>query len=295
MSKTVEMPVLEGAAHCYVQIGENKIHYVEMGAGEPLLLLHGWPQHWYCWRFVIPKLAENYRVIVPDMRGFGWSDAPLDDAYYKEDLAEDVIALIEQLGLSNVKLVGHDWGGYVGFIVATRRPDLIERYLALNICHLWGKADLSALKNAWRFWYMGLVASPVGTKIFERRPDFVERMLKGASEHHRWTKQELKSFSDVLAQPARARASTMLYRTFLMHELHPLASGRYKSERLKVPTLILHGTHDPAIRPEMLEGYEEYADDMSVQLTDTASHFIAEDNPDLVVETARKFFSSDKT
>ena len=85
------------------------------------MLLHGWPQHWYEWRHQIPVLAEHYRVICPDLRGFGWSDAP-PGGYDKETLAADVVNLLDALGLDRVKLIGHDWGGWVGFLLCIDPP-----------------------------------------------------------------------------------------------------------------------------------------------------------------------------
>ena len=88
---------------------------------EPLVLLHGWPQHWYAWRRLIGPLSERYRVICPDLRGFGWTDAPAG-SYEKSELAADVIALLDVLGLERVRLAGHDWGGFVGFLVCIDGP-----------------------------------------------------------------------------------------------------------------------------------------------------------------------------
>ena len=113
------------------------------------MLLHGWPQHWYEWREVIGPLAERYRVICPDLRGFGWSQAP-PGGYEKETLADDVIALLEVLGLERVRLAGHDWGGFVGFLLCLRRPDLVERYLALNIIYPWPRLDPRGMLELWR-------------------------------------------------------------------------------------------------------------------------------------------------
>lgn len=78
--------------------------------GPPLLLVHGWPQHWWEWRHVIPALAERFRVIAPDLRGFGWSEVPAG-GYEKEQLASDMLALLDTLGIERVSWIGHDWGG----------------------------------------------------------------------------------------------------------------------------------------------------------------------------------------
>jgi pimeloyl-ACP methyl ester carboxylesterase len=122
----------------------------EAGHGDPIVLLHGFPQHWWQWRRVIPDLADRYRVICPDLRGFGWSDAPLD-AYDKETLADDVLRLLDALALRRVCLVGHDVGGFVGFLVCLKVPERVERYIALNTGHPFVRPTPSVLAALWRF------------------------------------------------------------------------------------------------------------------------------------------------
>jgi pimeloyl-ACP methyl ester carboxylesterase len=105
-----DLPHVDGVEHRFLELPGLRVHVAEAGEGEPLVMLHGWPQHWYEWRHLIPSLAKRYRVICPDLRGLGWTDAP-PSGYEKEELASDVLALLELLGLDRVKLVGHDWGG----------------------------------------------------------------------------------------------------------------------------------------------------------------------------------------
>ena len=129
-----ELPELDGVRHSYVHVNGFRVHVAEAGDpdGEPLVMLHGWPQHWWCWRKVIPALAERYRVICPDLRGHGWSDAPAD-GYDKPQFAADLVALLDALGLDRVRLVGHDWGAMAGFLACIRHPERFDRYLALGI------------------------------------------------------------------------------------------------------------------------------------------------------------------
>src|SRR5918999_5304513 len=126
------MPQLEGVEHRFIDVDGLRMHVAEAGEGEPVLMLHGWPQHWWEWRAVIPRLADRYRLICPDLRGHGWTDAPRE-GYEKERLATDVLGLLDALELERVRLVGHDWGGWVGFLLCFRAPQRIDRFLALNI------------------------------------------------------------------------------------------------------------------------------------------------------------------
>ncbi len=99
------LPEIPGVRHTYVKINNRQIHIALAGQGKVLLLLHGWPQHWYAWRKIIPLLSKRYQLIMPDMRGFGWSDAPKNESYNKETLASDVLAIVDVLKLNQVGLV----------------------------------------------------------------------------------------------------------------------------------------------------------------------------------------------
>ena len=145
-------------------------HLAEAGEGDDVVLcLHGWPQHWYEWRHLMPALADRHRVLALDLRGFGWSDAPRD-GYEKEELATDVLAVLDALGLERVKLVGHDWGAWIGFLLCLREPRRFERYLALNILPPWTSARAMA-PHLWRFWYQWVILSPgLGYRAAPQRP-----------------------------------------------------------------------------------------------------------------------------
>ena len=106
----------------------------------------------------MPALADRHRVLALDLRGFGWSDAPRD-GYEKENMATDVLAVLDELGLERVKLVGHDWGAWIGFLLCLRAPQRFERFLALNILPPWASARAMA-PHLWRFWYQWLILSP---------------------------------------------------------------------------------------------------------------------------------------
>ena len=117
------MPEVAGVSHRFVSAGGLRMHVAEAGEGPPLVMLHGWPQHWWMWRELIGPLSATHRVICPDLRGFGWSAAPAG-GYDPEVFARDVIGLLDALEIDEpIDLVGHDWGGWTGHILCLRRPE----------------------------------------------------------------------------------------------------------------------------------------------------------------------------
>src|SRR3954469_17140002 len=115
LDSPLPLPRVDGVEHRAVDVDGTRFHVAEAGDGPPLVLLHGWPQHWWMWRHLIGPLAERYRVVAPDMRGHGWSDKP-PSTYRKTELLGDVMALMDRLGIDRARFVGHDWGGYVGML-----------------------------------------------------------------------------------------------------------------------------------------------------------------------------------
>jgi pimeloyl-ACP methyl ester carboxylesterase len=287
-----DLPHVDGVRHRF--IGANGIvhHVAEAGAdnGDPVVLLHGWPQHWYEWRHLIPELAERHRVLAVDLRGFGWSDAP-PFGYEKEELASDILALLDALGIDRVKLVGHDWGGWIGFLLCLRAPERFDRFLALGITHPW-----QSLGGGWRdlprFWYQQVIITPGLGYALHRTGLFVRAALRsGPAGESAFDEVALSSFADNLAEPARARACVRLYRSFNFRELLPVIRGRYMSQRLTVPTRLIIGTEDAVLSTRLVTGWEAHADDMSVEIIPGCGHFIADERPDLVAAEARALFA----
>jgi pimeloyl-ACP methyl ester carboxylesterase len=284
------MPEVEGMRHRAVDAGGVRIHVAEAGSGAPVVLLHGWPQHWYAWRRVAPQLASDRRVICPDLRGFGWSDAP-PGAYDKATLAEDMLALLDALEVDRADLIAHDWGAWIGFMLCLDHPERFAHYLALNIYTPWPEPPSPRLLGVTaRLWYQVALATPVLGYGLIRHTSFVRRLITAGAVHRAWTDEDLEAFTAPLREPQRAEASVRLYRTFLLHELLPFVRGQFSGRRLTVPTLLLFGTRDLAIDHRALGEWRSHADQMEVELREDSGHFIAEELPDLVLDRARALF-----
>jgi pimeloyl-ACP methyl ester carboxylesterase len=272
--------------HRFVDAGGLRVHVAEAGAGDPLILQHGWPQHWLAWRKLIPALAERYRVICPDLRGHGWTDAP-PNGYEKEQLASDLLALLDGLGLERVRLAGHDWGGFAGFLAALRAPERFERFCCLSITTPWLRVSRSPASFA-RTAYQPLIASPgLGRRIVPRLVPLV--LKRGSGANSPWTESERASFVDQFREPERAWASVQVYRSFLRRELRPILRGRYAGRRLTVPTLLLYGAGDPVVTAARIGPWQDHADDMRAEAIPGAAHFIPEEAPEAVLAHLQPF------
>ena len=286
-----ELPVVAGVTHREVDVGAVRLHVAEAGDGPPLVLLHGWPQHWWEWRSLIPQLARSYRVLAPDLRGWGWSEAPPGD-YAKRTLAADVLALLDVEGLDRVRLMGHDWGGYLGFLLALEHPERIERLVALDIAPPWPRPTLPRPRHlALPVFgsYQALVATPVlGPRAMTRGPGLVRTLIRaGSGPDARWQDDELDVYADVLRDPARARASSACYRTFLTRELPASLRRGDRSEELEVPSLLVLGDASPLRR--LLD--PPPGRNLEVTTIPRAGHFLPEEAPDDVLRLAAPFLA----
>jgi len=287
-----EPPHVDGVSHRTVRARGLDFHVAEAGSGNDVVLcLHGWPQHWYLWRSLMPALAAaGHRVLALDLRGFGWSDAPRD-GYEKENLATDVLAVLDELGLERVKLVGHDWGGWIGFLLCLRAPQRFERFFVLNVLPPWTSGRAMA-PHLWRLWYQLAVLSPGFGYRLHHSGKFVPKVLVGGSTvREAWDRQTLAAFTDKFTEPARARAAVQMYRVFNLREAPAILRGRYAHQRLTVPTRMLFGKDDRALSYEILAGYERHAEDMRLELVPGCGHFIVDERPHLVAERAREFLA----
>jgi pimeloyl-ACP methyl ester carboxylesterase len=278
-----------GVTHKEVQVNGVRLHVAEAGEGPPLVLLHGWPQHWWCWRRVIPGLAERHRVIAPDLRGFGWSDAPTGN-YAKSTFAADVLALLDADGLDRVRLIGHDWGGFAAFLLALEHPERVGALVALDIAPPWIQPSSPRPRHlALPLFasYQVLLAAPVvGTRTLTSGTRFIRTLIRtGSGPRARWTHTELDAYARPLCEPARARASSACYRTFLTRELPEIALGGDRSGELQVPTLLVMGEASPLHRVLL----PRPGPNLRVETVHGAGHFLPEEAPDDVLQLAESW------
>lgn len=276
---THEPPALPGVRHDYVDAGGLRTHVALAGPEDapPILLVHGWPQSWWAWRHVIPALAERFRVIAPDLRGHGWSEVP-SGGYEKEQLASDMLAVLDALAIERATWIGHDWGGWTGFLAALRAPERIERMLSLCITHPWmklGPRGLAVLLS-----YQGPISLPLAGPLVAR--PMVRAILQVGRGPDRLAAEDAAIFAERIP-PA---VTVAMYRTFLTREIVPLARGRYAGAVLQVPTTLILGKAD-AITRGTPAGPVPGQPQLRVEVLNRMAHWVPEQRPQAILDWAR--------
>jgi pimeloyl-ACP methyl ester carboxylesterase len=283
------MPELPGVEHRFLDLATGVRAHVALAGPEgapPVLAVHGWPQHWWCWRRVIAELGGDVRMACVDLRGLGWSGWPRDGDFAKQRMANDAIATLDALGLERALLVGHDWGGMAGYLAALDAPARLTGLLVLSTAHPWQPPAVMA-RNAWRFAYQLPLASPGLGRRVTRDGRFTEYILrKAGASRDALSAEEIRVYVDALRAPEPARATERIYRSFILHDaprLGAIAGGR----RLEMPTRLLVGRREP-LGTGMAQGLERHGDDARVELLDGAGHWVPEERPDAVARAIRE-------
>ena len=207
-----------------------------------MILLHGFPEFWWGWRYQIAALAAaGFRVVVPDQRGYNTSDRPAGlDAYRAARLAGDVVGLADALGLARFGLVGHDWGGVVAFATAALHPTRVERLAVLNAPHpdTWGGFALRHPSQALKSLYVAVFQVPRLAEALLGADDFriLRRGLTRSSPPGTFTDADLRRYVEAWAQPGALTAMLGWYRA--------LRLGGAPLPRIEAETLVIWGVHD---------------------------------------------------
>jgi pimeloyl-ACP methyl ester carboxylesterase len=273
---TAEPPPIPGVRRSFVDARGVRFHVTEAGPpdGRPVLALHGWPQHHWEYRDLLADPPPGLRIIAPDLPGYGWS-GPAPHKWVKDDVATDVLALMDAMSLGRVVLAAHDWGGFAGWRMVLREPERFDGYLAMNINHPW-QSPRTVLPHLGRFLYQVPLAT-FGITV-QRRTNYVERVIFGIGS--RMDRESAHVFAERFRHPVCARAGRDTYRSFLLRDL-PRGARQPETQRVSVPIRVLFGTADKAVDVSMVSPDTANADDYQLETVD-ASHFVVDERPDLV-------------
>lgn len=274
-------PIEERVKHGFVRNGDVKIHYVKLGQGPLVVMLHGFPDFWYGWRAQMDALAEDYKVVALDMRGYNLSDKPLGASNYTlEALAGDVEAVIRREsppseGPPQAVVVGHDWGGSVAWYFAETRPEMTERLIVLNAPHP-RAIDRELVNNPEQ----------------RRRVRYAQNFRQPRS-HAGVTSEQLANW--VIDPEARLRYIVAFDRSDVQAMMHyfranfppePYRLDPAPAVKLRMPVLIIHGLEDRVLVPQTLDNSWEWMErDLTVVTIPGARHFVHQDAAETVTRT----------
>jgi pimeloyl-ACP methyl ester carboxylesterase len=281
-----KLPAGTPVSHGRVEVDGLELHYVEAGAGEALVLLHGWPQHWWSWREVIGPLASRYRVICPDIRGLGWSEGAASD-YSLARLAADLIGLLDTLGIERTRLVGHDWGAAIGYEACIAWPDRFEAYIPIGGLTPWS-SEGAPLRLWMRPWHIPVLAALGSQRGLIRR--IAANSLRVWRHAGEFSQAESAVYLERVCSRDSADATRRYYRQVALREI-PRFVRHHSEMHLAVPTLHLNGEHDP-LTIGVPDSYRRYAPQMSLELLPDCGHFIAEEAPEQLLARIESFFGA---
>lgn len=293
--------------HEYADINGIKMHYVTAGEGEPVLLLHGFPEYWGVWRRIIADLSRDYRVIAPDQRGYNLTSRPEQvEAYRIEHLVADVKALLDHLGHSKIRLVAQDWGAIIAWCFLLAHPSYVEHFAAINITHphLFNEALRHDPDQQQASQYMLQFRTP-GAEAMMEQDDYAwprEAVFGDARRHGADIPDDMADeWLAAWKQPGALEAGLNYYRAAEIgppdgkgspggsNVLERLGVGpdRYQVE---VPALLLWGEADPFLLQSGLDRLHRHVRDLHVRKIPGATHWVTLEHPELVARSLRAHF-----
>ena len=227
--------------HRTATVNGINIHYVVQGEGAPVILLHGWPEFWYGWREQIPVLSQRFQVIVPDMRGFGYSDKPAR-GYDTRTAASDIYELARLLGHEQVSIVAHDIGVRVAFRLTLDHPEAVQRLVFLDSTPPFEQLGPQAPAVVRERWH----------SYFHQQFDLPEKLIEGREEIYLrhifrdWTinkyppsPEEVQEYVRAYSQPGALRGGFSYYRAAAYED--PPDWRADVDRQLPMPLLFLYG------------------------------------------------------
>jgi pimeloyl-ACP methyl ester carboxylesterase len=271
-----------------------RLYCVEAGTGPLVLLLHGFPEFWYSWRYQLAALSSaGFRAVAPDLRGYNRSTRPRRVRDYRMSLlVGDAAALLEQAGGAVAGVVGHDWGGVIAWRLAMARPDLVPRLAILNAPH--PVAFLRELRRPeqWlRSAYVLFFQLPLLPECVIRAGNFalVERALRREPVRPgAFSDADIRRYKEALSRPGALTAGLNYYRALLQ------APGELRRDlrRIELPTLLLWGERDPYLSIRLTEGLDAWVPQVQVRRLPDASHWVQIDAAERVNEMLSAFLQS---
>ncbi|WP_442576531.1 alpha/beta fold hydrolase [Microbacterium sp. F51-2R] len=278
-----DMPEVPGFEHRFIRTPGLTSHVAVIGDGEPVVMLHGLPQHWWQWRTIGAALAQRYRVICPDLRGFGWTRAD-SPGMGRTTQAEDLCGILDALQLDRVRLVAHDMGALTAAHLAYDMPDRVRAMAVLAVpppFMPFSVAMLPALRH-------------IPPLLFHRRGTSLAHLFDPPYVVKRMSPETVETYLAPQQRPDIDAAINEVYRWLVFSEMPRMAGGAYRRRRLRVPSLYAFGSDDDPLNADFVRAQcgatTRFADHLEIAGVPDAAHFMTDDNPEAIQELLLDFF-----
>jgi pimeloyl-ACP methyl ester carboxylesterase len=263
-----------------------RMHYVTMGEGPLIVLLHGFPEFWYSWRYQIPFLAKlGYTVVAPDLRGYNDTDKPRK-GYDAPNLLRDIEGLIKGLGQAKAIIVGHDWGGALAWGFAIRYPHMTERLIVMNAPHpqaiLREFRTLKQLRKSWYIFFFQLPWLPERLLLRNHASIIGRAVHSGAVQKDAFPPEVIAKYQKAMSKPGSMTAALNYYRQIFLQRPET-------SSHISAPTLLIWGEQDVALGIELTHGLEQWVDNIQVERIPESGHWVQQEQPDKVNQLMEAF------
>jgi pimeloyl-ACP methyl ester carboxylesterase len=262
-----------------------RMHYVIQGEenrGPLVVLMHGFPEYWYSWRYQIPWLAEmGYTVVAPDLRGYNESDKPRT-GYDTSTLSRDIEGLIKGLGYERAVIVGHDWGGALAWVFAMRYPQMTERLVVLNAPHPWAlQRDLKTphqLRKSWYVFFFQLPWLPEALLGYNHAEAIGRSIYASAVQKSAFPPDVLMRYRAAMSKPGALTAALDYYRATFRRGSFGFAPARPQT-RINAPTLLIWGEQDVALGINLTHGLEQWVPNIQIRRIPDSGHWVQQEKP----------------
>ena len=275
--------------HYKTNVNGIQLHYVMGGKGEgdPLVLLHGFPQTWYEWRDIIPQLiANNYTVIAPDLRGLGDSERP-QTGYDKKTIAEDIYQLVKKLGYSKIYLVAHDWGSVVAYSYAAAHPEDVNKMVILDIILPGFGLEEAANFSPNGLWHLSFHAvRDLPEKLIEGKEDtYLNWFYDWTYNQSAITSEAREEYIKQYSKPGALRAGFEYYRAVFEDAKQ---NKEYGKDKLDIPILTIGG--EAGLGNLTTTSFQKVANNVTGIVLPNTGHFIPEERPNFLTKQILEFF-----
>jgi len=281
--------ILDEVTHKHANNDGTRIHYVSIGQGPLVVMIHGFPDYWYSWRHQMSALKDHYQVIAIDQRGYNKSDQPEGvENYAMPLLVSDVAAVIKDTGANQATIVGHDWGGAVAWQVALNLPQITRNLIILNLPHPNGLAR-EMRNNLEQRTNSGYAQKFRQGKASD--PDILGGGPMTAVRLSQWV-QDKEAKQNYIDAFDRSSFSAMLnyYKANYPRLSDSQSDKAVSAPQLNMPVLMFHGLKDRALHSDGLNNTWDWVDqDLTIVTAPTAGHFVQQDAADLVSKTMKSW------